>query len=110
MMHATSATSPETKPVTGSSSPEVKEKESMDVPMRTAHTLEREDTPSTSSSQSNDTAPLQRTLSDASADLSSGSSLGQSSQGKNEEDMEKFLKKMDMEKVCIHESSRMMTD
>jgi len=59
----------------------------------------RENTPSTVSSHSIDTA-LQRTTSGTSADASSGSSLGQSSQStRNEEDMEKFLKKMDMEKV-----------
>ena len=62
-------------------------------------TRSRENTPSTVSSHSIDTA-LQRTTSGTSADASSGSSLGQSSQGtRNEEDMEKFLKKMDMEKV-----------
>jgi hypothetical protein len=62
-------------------------------------TRSRENTPSTVSSHSIDTA-LQRTTSGTSADASSGSSLGQSSQStRNEEDMEKFLKKMDMEKV-----------
>ena len=59
----------------------------------------RENTPSTVSSHSIDTA-LHRTTSGTSADASSGSSLGQSSQStRNEEDMEKFLKKMEMEKV-----------
>jgi hypothetical protein len=60
----------------------------------------REDTPSSASSHSLDTA-LHRAASSTSGEASSGSSLGQSSQEtRKEEDMEKFLKKMDMEKVC----------
>jgi hypothetical protein len=59
----------------------------------------REDTPSSASSHSLDTA-LHRATSSTSGEASSGSSLGQSSQEtRKEEDMEKFLKKMDMEKV-----------
>lgn len=58
----------------------------------------RENTPSTMSSHSLDTAPLDRAMSSASVDVSSGSSLGKSSQ-ENREDVDKFLRKMDMEKV-----------
>lgn len=68
----------------------------------------RENTPSTMSSHSLDTAPLDRTTSSASANASvsialeegSGSSLGQASQEtQNDDDVERFLKKIDMEKV-----------
>lgn len=64
----------------------------------------RENTPSTLSSHSLDTAPLDRTTSSASASVSmeegSGSSFGQASQEtQNDEEVERFLRKIDMEKV-----------
>lgn len=65
----------------------------------------RENTPSTQSSHSLDTAPLDRAMSTASVEVSSGSSLGQSRQD-NCEDVDKFLRKVEMEKVCTGGSWR----
>ena len=85
------------KPGEGSTSP-TGSTSMTNPPIRSASS--REDTPSSASSHSLDNA-LHRATSYTSGDASSGSSLGQSSQEtRNEEDMEKFLKKMDMEKVC----------
>ena len=64
----------------------------------------RENTPSTLSSHSLDTAPLDRTTSSASTSITngegSGSSFGQASQEtQNDAGVERFLQKIDMEKV-----------
>lgn len=66
----------------------------------------RENTPSTLSSHSLDTAPLDRTTSSASTSITngegSGSSLGQASQEtQSDASVERFLQKIDMEKVSL---------
>jgi hypothetical protein len=65
-----------------------------------ARSRSRENTPSTQSSHSLDTAPLDRAMSASSVGVSSGSSLGRSSQ-ETTDDVDKFLRKMEMEKVRL---------
>lgn len=70
----------------------------------------RENTPSTLSSHSLDTVPLDRTTSSASTSITngegSGSSLGQASQEtQSDAGVERFLQKIDMEKVSTWSKS-----